>query len=256
MTTKTYRLSRNDFDRTWHVLDADGQPLGRLASSVAKLLLGKHKPTYEPHLAMGDYVVVVNAGRIRVTGNKATDKIYYRHSGYPGGIRERTFEQQLARDPRRVVETAVRGMLPHNSRGRELFRHLKVYAGPDHPHVAQVMAGTGARAKKRAAREVALAQAVPAEERAAEEQAVAVEAAAQEAEAAAAGAEAEQAEEAEAEAAVAAAEPVTDEKPLSRMTRAELDAEAERLGLEIDPEWNKPDVLAAVREAREQVEAD
>jgi large subunit ribosomal protein L13 len=147
MTTKTYRLHSGSMERRWHVIDAKGRPLGRLASEAAQLLMGKHKPTYEPHLAMGDFVVVVNAREIAITGNKATQKVYYRHSGYPGGLRERTFQEQLDRDPRRVVEKAIKGMLPSTSLGRELFRHLKVYSGPNHPHEAQVRAGTGARAK-------------------------------------------------------------------------------------------------------------
>ena len=151
MTTKTYRLRGSDIDRKWHVLDASGRAVGRVASDAARLLLGKHKPTYEPHLAMGDHVIVVNAGQVILTGNKANQKIYYRHSGHPGNLHERSFEQQMARDPRKVIETAVRGMLPHNVRGRELFRHLRVYAGPEHPHEAQVMAGTGARVRRRAA---------------------------------------------------------------------------------------------------------
>jgi large subunit ribosomal protein L13 len=153
MTTRTFRLSGRELDRSWHVLDAKDVPLGRLASEASKLLLGKHKPTYEPHLAMGDFVIVVNAGEVRLSGDKAQTKVYYRHTGYPGGLRERTAQEQLDRDPRRVIEMAVRGMLPHNSRGRELFRHLKVYRGPDHPHQAQLRAGTGARAKKRTAQE-------------------------------------------------------------------------------------------------------
>ncbi len=149
-TTKTFRLSGNAMDRKWHVLDAQGVPLGRIASEAAKLLLGKHKPTYEPHLPMGDFVVVVNASKVAFTGDKLQSKVYYRHTGYPGGLRERTLQEQLDRDPRRVIEKAVKGMLPHNSRGRELFRHLKVYRGPEHPHQAQVMAGTGGRTRKRA----------------------------------------------------------------------------------------------------------
>lgn len=143
-TMKTYRLHSGSMDRAWHVIDAKDVPLGRLASEAAKLLMGKHKPTYEPHLPMGDFVIVVNAKEIGLTGNKATEKVYYRHSGYPGGLRERTFEEQLAKDPRRVVEKAVKGMLPSTSLGRELFRHLKVYSGPNHPHAAQVRAGMGA----------------------------------------------------------------------------------------------------------------
>jgi large subunit ribosomal protein L13 len=143
-TMKTYRLHSGSMDRAWHVIDAKGVPLGRLASQAAKLLMGKHKPTYEPHLPMGDFVIVVNAKEIGLTGNKATEKVYYRHSGYPGGLRERTFEEQLAKDPRRVVEKAVKRMLPSNALGRELFRHIKVYSGPNHPHAAQVRAGMGA----------------------------------------------------------------------------------------------------------------
>lgn len=145
MTMKTFRLSGNHMDRQWHVIDAGGRPLGRVAADAARLLQGKHKVTFEPHLAMGDFVIIVNASQIALTGMKAEQKVYYRHSGYPGGLHERTYREQLARDPRRIVEMAVRGMLPHNARGRELFRHLKVYAGPQHPHEAQVRAGTGKR---------------------------------------------------------------------------------------------------------------
>ena len=161
MTTKTYRLRASDIERKWRVLDASGRPLGRIASDAARLLLGKHKPTYEPHLAMGDHVIVINAGEVILTGNKASQKVYYRHSGHPGNLHERSFAQQMERDPRKVIETAVKGMLPHNPRGRELFRHLKVYAGSEHPHEAQVNAGTGARARRRANAE-ARAAAAPA----------------------------------------------------------------------------------------------
>jgi large subunit ribosomal protein L13 len=259
VSTKTYRLRASEVDRKWHVLDARGRPLGRVASEAAHLLLGKHKPTYEPHLAMGDHVVVVNAGEVILTGNKASQKVYYRHSGYPGNLRERSFEQQMARDPRKVIETAVRGMLPHNVRGRELFRHLKVYAGPDHPHEAQLRAGTGGRARKRAA---------AAERAAAEPAATAViEAPAVEEpieEPAAVAPPLEAAAEAAGEVAEAAtAEPSGDETvtedgadgtdgaerltgSLGRYRREELDAEAERLGIAIDPDWKKADVAEAV----------
>ncbi len=173
MTTKTYRLSAKEFDRRWHVVDAGGRPLGRVASEAARLLLGKHKPDYEPHLPMGDYVVVINASGVVLTGNKAQQKVYYRHSGYPGNLRQRTFEEQMERDPRKVVERAIRGMLPHTRLGRELFRHLRVYAGADHPHEAQLRAGTGARARRRAAAEARAAEAAvaapPAEEIVADE---------------------------------------------------------------------------------------
>ena len=245
MTTKTRRLRRAEMEHTWHVLDAGEQPLGRLASEAAKLLLGKHKPTYEPHLAMGDYVVVVNAGRVEVSGSKATSKVYYRHSGYPGGLRERTFQEQMERDPRRVVERAVRGMLPHNSRGRQLFRRLHVYAGADHPHTAQVMAGTGARARKRAARDAAAAKA--------EAPTAGATAVAQQPPAVA---EAPEAPEAAAppppEEAVAPARP----RSLSRWRRAELDEEAQRLGIEIDQEWKKADVVAAIEQQRADADSE
>ncbi len=144
MTTKTFRLSAKAMDRPWHVIDAKGRPLGRVASEAARLLMGKHKPTYERHLPMGDFVIIVNAREVAVTGKKSQQKIYYRHSGYPGGLRQRTLQEQMDRDPRRVLERAIKGMLPSTSLGRELFRHLKVYAGPTHPHEAQVRAGTGA----------------------------------------------------------------------------------------------------------------
>jgi large subunit ribosomal protein L13 len=138
--TKTYSLKAKEIDKGWHVIDATGQTLGRLASRVAGLLMGKHKPTYSPHLDMGDFVVVVNAEKVRVTGKKLTDKIYYRHTGYMGGIKETVLKDLLARRPGRVFELAVRGMLPRNRLSRALLRHMKVYAGPDHPHEAQVNA--------------------------------------------------------------------------------------------------------------------
>jgi len=137
---KTHSLKGAEIEKLWHVVDADGQTLGRLATQVANLLMGKHKPTYSRHLDMGDYVVVVNAEKIRVTGNKLKDKKYYRHTGYMGGIKETTLGTMLQRRPGRVVELAVRGMLPRNRLGRQLYRHLKVYAGPDHPHEAQINA--------------------------------------------------------------------------------------------------------------------
>ena len=244
MTTKTYRLSAKQFDRRWQVVDAGGRPLGRVASEAARLLLGKHKPTYEPHLAMGDHVIVINAGEVILTGNKASQKVYYRHSGHPGNLHERSFAQQMERDPRKVIETAVKGMLPHNPRGRELFRHLKVYAGSEHPHEAQVNAGTGARARRRANAEARAAAApAPAVE---VEEPVVEEPVAEE--------PAEEAEEPVAEAPVEAAEePGSDEAhterltgALSRYRRDELDAEAERLGVTIESEWRKGDVADAI----------
>jgi large subunit ribosomal protein L13 len=138
--TKTYSLKAGEIDKAWHVVDATDVTLGRLASRLATLLMGKHKPTYSPHLDMGDFVVVVNASRVRLTGNKRQQKVYYRHTGYMGGLKETLLEDMLARNPRRVVELAVRGMLPRNRLATHLLRHLKVYAGPEHPHEAQVNA--------------------------------------------------------------------------------------------------------------------
>ncbi len=137
---KTHSLKGAEIEKLWHVVYADDQTLGRLATQVAHLLMGKHKPTYSRHLDMGDYIVVVNAEKIRVTGTKLKGKKYYRHTGYMGGIKETTLGAMLQRRPGRVVELAVRGMLPRNRLGRQLYRHLKVYAGPDHPHEAQVNA--------------------------------------------------------------------------------------------------------------------
>jgi large subunit ribosomal protein L13 len=136
--TKTYSPRKGDIVKAWHVLDASGQTLGRLSTQIAMLLMGKHKPTYAPHLDMGDFVIVVNAAKIRVTGKKLDDKIYYRHTGYVGGLKQMPLQEMLERKPQRVVELAVRGMLPRNKLSRHLLGHLKVYAGPDHPHQAQV----------------------------------------------------------------------------------------------------------------------
>ncbi len=137
-TMKTYTVKGKEINKEWHVLDADDQTLGRLATNAAKLLMGKHKPTYSPHLDMGDYVIVINADKIRVTGNKRQDKLYYRHSGYPGGIKSVTLGRLLDTKPTRVIESAVKGMLPHNRLGRHQFKHLKVYAGAEHPHASQI----------------------------------------------------------------------------------------------------------------------
>ena len=134
---KTYVTKREDVEREWYVVDASGQTLGRLATRVARVLRGKHKPIYSPSVDAGDYVIVVNAERIHVTGRKLDQKIYYRHSGYPGGLKEITLRNLLQKHPTRVIEHAVRGMLPKNRLGRRMFKKLKVYAGPDHPHAAQ-----------------------------------------------------------------------------------------------------------------------
>jgi len=134
---KTYSPKPGDIKRVWHVVDATDLPLGRLASEVATILRGKHKPTYAPHVDGGDFVIVVNAEKIAVTSNKSQSKIYYRHSGYPGGIKAETFENLRERRPEAIIERAVTGMLPKNKLGRQMARKLKVYAGPNHPHVAQ-----------------------------------------------------------------------------------------------------------------------
>lgn len=134
---RTYSAKPQEIQREWLVVDAQGQTLGRLATRVAAILRGKHKPFYTPHIDCGDFVVVVNAEKVRVTGKKLDQKIYYRHSGYPGGLKEVNLRRQLTLHPERVIEAAVRGMLPKNRLGRKLFKKLKVYAGPTHPHQAQ-----------------------------------------------------------------------------------------------------------------------
>jgi large subunit ribosomal protein L13 len=134
---KTYTPKPADISREWLVVDATDVPLGRLASAVAQLLRGKHKPTFAPHVDGGDYVVVVNAEKVAISGNKAVDKVYYRHSGFPGGLRELNFTQMRERYPERIIQTAVKGMTPKNRLGRQILSKLRVYAGPDHPHTAQ-----------------------------------------------------------------------------------------------------------------------
>lgn len=136
--TSTVRRKASEIAKGWHVVDAADRPLGRVATEVATLLRGKHKPTYEPHLDDGDFVIIVNAGQVRLSGRKAEQKVYYRHSGYPGNLRKRTFAEQMARAPERVLERAVWGMLPKGPLGKRMRRHLKVYAGADHPHQAQI----------------------------------------------------------------------------------------------------------------------
>ncbi len=134
---KTYFATNENTEHKWYVVDATDKVLGRLATQIAKVLRGKHKPEYTPHADAGDYVIVLNAAQVKVTGNKRDEKIYYRHSGYPGGLKEETFEEVQAKDPARIIEKAVKGMLPKNPLGREMLRKLKVYAGAEHPHVAQ-----------------------------------------------------------------------------------------------------------------------
>ena len=134
---KTFVAKPSDRQRDWYVVDAQGKTLGRLATQIADVLRGKRKPTYTPHIDTGDFVIVVNAEKIAVTGNKRADKLYHRHSGYPGGLRTRTFEQMITRRPEEVIRIAVKGMLPRNRLARRQITKLKVYAGPEHPHAAQ-----------------------------------------------------------------------------------------------------------------------
>jgi large subunit ribosomal protein L13 len=136
-TVRTYTPKPGEVERRWHVIDASDVVLGRLASQAAILLRGKHKPTFAPHVDTGDFVVIVNAGRVALTGAKREQKRAYRHSGYPGGLRATSYVDLLEKHPERVVEKAVRGMLPKNTLGRAQLRKLKVYAGPEHPHAAQ-----------------------------------------------------------------------------------------------------------------------
>ena len=134
---KTYQAKKEELEHKWYLVSADGKVLGRLSTELAKILRGKNKPTYTPHLDTGDFVVVVNAAKVTLTGKKMKDKIYYHHTGYPGGIKEINAEKLLAKKPAEMIRMAVRGMLPKNSLGRQMIRKLKIYAGPDHPHEAQ-----------------------------------------------------------------------------------------------------------------------
>jgi len=135
---KTYSVKKADIRRAWHVFDAKGKTLGRLATEVAVLLKGKHKPTYTTNLDVGDYVIVINASKVVVTGNKEEQKMYYRHSNYPGGLKTTNYTEMMKKHPIRIIEHAIKGMLPHNRLGAAMFKKLKVYAGPTHPHEAQV----------------------------------------------------------------------------------------------------------------------
>jgi len=172
---KTYSLKAKDVVPKWHVVDAADQSLGRLATRIASLLRGKHRPEFTPHLDMRDFVVVVNAERVHVSGNnKMRQKIYYRHSQYPGGLKQVTLEKLMATHPTRVIEHAVRGMLPHNRLGAKLRGHLKVYVGPEHPHHAQT-GGAPKKPKLPAEKPVAQAEPEPVVEEVAEPEAIAEE---------------------------------------------------------------------------------
>ena len=139
--TKPYRPRASDLEAAWHVIDVGGKTLGRISSEIAVLLQGKHKPTYVPYLNTGDFVIVVNAEKVRVTGKKADQKVYYRHSGYHGGLKAQTFSELMDKSPTQAIRHAVKGMLPKNTLGRRMQSRLKVYAGEAHPHAAQVSAG-------------------------------------------------------------------------------------------------------------------
>ena len=134
---KTYFATSENTEQKWYVVDASGKVLGRLASQIAKVLRGKHKPEFTPHADAGDHVIVVNASEIKVTGKKEAEKVYHSHSGYPGGIKEITFDKMMQKHPTRALEIAIKGMMPKNPLGRAMLRKLKVYAGSEHPHVAQ-----------------------------------------------------------------------------------------------------------------------
>ena len=134
---RTYSAKAESVERDWYIVDAADKTLGRLATEVASRLRGKHKPEYTPHVDTGDYIVIINAEKVTVTGNKATKKIYYSHTGYPGGIKDITFEKLMEKAPERALQSAVKGMLPKGPLGREMFRKLKIYVGSEHPHAAQ-----------------------------------------------------------------------------------------------------------------------
>ena len=139
---KTYSTKVSEIKRQWHVIDASDKVLGRLATQVARLLMGKHKPIYSPNLDTGDFVIVINADKVRVTGNKAKQKVYYKHSGYPGGLKSISLEKMMQTNPTRVIEHAVKGMIPHTRLGASMMKKLKVYVGDTHPHLAQTKASS------------------------------------------------------------------------------------------------------------------
>jgi large subunit ribosomal protein L13 len=148
---KTYSLREKEIDKRWRVFDAEGQALGRLATQVAIVLRGKDKPTFTPNLDMGDFVIITNATKVKLTGQKTTQKLYRHHTGYLGGLKEVRLDDQMSRHPDRVIKAAVWGMMPKGRLGRAQMRHLKIYAGPDHPHEAQVRAGEGKTQRKETA---------------------------------------------------------------------------------------------------------
>lgn len=144
---KTYTLKAKDIEKRWRVFDAEGKALGRLATEIANAIRGKDKPTFSPHLDMGDFVIVTNAEKVKLTGQKISQKLYTRHTGFLGGLKQVRIDEQLKKHPDRVIRAAVWGMIPKGRLGRQQIRHLKVYRGPDHPHEAQVNAGMGKKAR-------------------------------------------------------------------------------------------------------------
>jgi len=144
---KTYTAKPAEIKRQWHVIDASGKTLGRMATNIAGLIMGKHKPMFSPNLDTGDFVIVINAAKVRVTGNKLKQKLYYRHSGYPGGLKTISLEEMMQADPTRVIQHAVKGMLPHTRLGASMLKKLRVFAGATHPHQAQIKGTAAAEAK-------------------------------------------------------------------------------------------------------------
>ena len=134
---QTYSITHKDIKKDWFVVSAEGKTLGRLASQIAQILRGKTKPDFTPHMDMGDFVIVINAEKVKLTGTKENDKVYFRHTGYPGGVKETKYSEMMQKSPERIVENAVKGMLPHNRLGRKILLNLKVYKGQEHPHLAQ-----------------------------------------------------------------------------------------------------------------------
>ena len=267
--TRPHITRAADLDPTWHVIDAEGKTLGRLATEIATLLQGKHKPTYVSYMNTGDFVIVVNAEKVRVTGKKLEQKIYYRHSGYHGGLTERTLGQTLERTPTRAVQHAVKGMLPKNALGRKMLGRLKLYAGPDHPHDAQVNRRPkktkadrdepedGSAPAQAAAEAAAVASAAPEEPAVAEAESPAIEEAVVEAESAAAEDAVVEAESPTEEEAVAIAESAAAEDAVVEAespTEEEAVAMAEGPAVEEEPaaEAETP----AAEEAAEEAESE
>ena len=239
MTTRTrpYNVKQSDLRPEWHVVDARGKTLGRVSTEIATLLQGKHKPTYTPHLAAGDFVVVVNASKFRVSGNKLAAKMYYRHSGYHGGLTEQTLEELLEKHPTRALRQAVKGMLPKNIRGKHMLSRLKLYEGEEHPHQAQVSASRAQAAPLEAPAPTAeAAQPEPAPEPQAE---------LQQDEAAEAPVPEEPA--AEVEAAEAGRAETADEEDLEALTVPRLRELAAERGITVPSRARKADIIEALR---------